>query len=112
MSAEARVVAHCSNCSDTHPVSQRPKKRGTTKCPICGDTGYESEFTGETIDKSEPERILEAIEDVYGVGEKNSANIVNEFSTFAGLQNASVEQLVAIDGVGQKTAEGIKEKVT
>lgn len=110
------VVAHCQDCGDEHSVGDRPAVGGqgtvtTTECPSCGDTSYRSESTSGPIDKTEAERITDAIEDVRGVGGQTLENITEAYSTFAELEGASVDELVEIENVGKQTAEGIAETV-
>lgn len=105
------VVAHCSDCNDTHPVGDRLADWTTTRCPVCGSTTYGTEATEGESPKSEAERIADAISNVRGVGEETKENIVEEFGFYAELEGASVDQLADIDNVGETTAERIKEAV-
>lgn len=107
------LVANCMSCGDEHPLGDRPvtDMGSTTKCPACGDRPYGSEPTGDGVVKPESERIADAIGDVHGVGEGTLENIRATFSLLAELERATAEQLQTIDGVGEKTAEGIVEAV-
>jgi ERCC4-type nuclease len=107
------IYARCTDCGDEQPVGDRPahapteETTCTTKCPSCKSTSYESIADGDGISKSEDERITDAIRDVYGVGQKNLDNILDTYSTYVEIERADVEDLTAIEGIGEKTAEGI-----
>lgn len=47
------------------------------------------------------------IESLPKIGTKTRRRIVETFPNFASLANASVEEIMAIDGIGKKTAEKI-----
>lgn len=108
------VIATCSTCHDEHILADRLADHDhcTTVCPVCGATAYGSEPQGERNVKSERERIHDAVATVHGMGEKNLANLQNTYGLYAELVAADVDELVSIDGIGQKTAERIADRVS
>lgn len=110
------VIAHCQSCGDEHPVGDRQRDDSdhgtctTTQCPSCGDTPYSSNAIEGSVKPCE-ERIADAVNDVYGVGNKTLANIQAHFDTYAGIEAASNAELKTIDGVGEKAATQIQERI-
>jgi DNA integrity scanning protein DisA with diadenylate cyclase activity len=110
------VTATCLDCGDTHQLGDRilvtsedGLTTSTTACPLCDDTGYKTDTTDSSV-KSEAERILDTVKPADGVGDKNAANIVESFNSYAGLASADVSRLTDVEGVGRKTAEAIVER--
>lgn len=105
------VEATCDDCGDVHPVGDRLLDGVATECPACGSTRYASSSTSGPITKSEAERIVDAVGAVDGVGELTLAHLQAAFSTYVELEAAGREQLLEIEGVGPKAADGILERV-
>lgn len=101
------VEATCADCGDVHPVGDRRLDGVATECPACGSTRYTSTSTDDPIQKSENERIADAVGDVHGVGDRNLGFIQARFSTLAELEAADERALREIEGVGRQTAERI-----
>jgi len=109
------VVAECSTCDDRHVLGDRSTDEETvasTVCPVCGSPSYRTHCDGERVTKSESQRIADAVATVHGVGEETKRNIVEAFDLYAGLDEASIETLTQIDGVGEQTARGIQNATT
>lgn len=53
------------------------------------------------------DRILYLISSITGIGEKKAMNILNYFGTVKNFVNASVDDLMKVEGIGQKIAENI-----
>lgn len=109
MAATMPVEARCSSCNDVHPVGDRPRLRGTTACPACGSTSYQSESVDGEIRKPEADRIRDACKDVQGVGQQNLAAIVATFDHYPAFEAAGADELAQVEGVGPKTATRIVE---
>lgn len=65
----------------------------------------------EAIEKSkqnEPDKLLTGL-GIRNVGKNTSKSIMKHFSSIKEVQNASLEQLVAIDDIGEVTAECIRQ---
>lgn len=110
------VVATCAECSDEHPLGDRPRDESkhstctTTLCPSCGAQSYRSKAVDGTV-KTCDERISDAVSDVYGVGEQTLANIQAYFDTYVELETADKSVLTEIEGVGAKAASKIADQV-
>jgi len=105
------VTAHCLECDDRHDLGERSESPTSTTCPVCGGSRYRSS-ADETVTQSQSQRIREAIRDVSGVGESSMENVVESYSTLAGLRNARVSELKQIKHVGETTAENILRELS
>lgn len=101
------VSAHCTDCSDTHPLGDRRMEHTTTTCPRCGSTSYETRCSSETPVKPEDHRIADAIRDADGIGDATRENIVSTFGYYVEFEAATLAELREIDGVGKITAKRI-----
>lgn len=104
----AAVTAHCTNCNDEHLLGDRRRVPGTTACPCCDDTSYRTDCDGDAP-KPDSERIVDAIDDVDGVGDDTITRIVHRYDYYAELEAASVDELTEIKNVGATVAERIQD---
>lgn len=107
------VIATCHSCRDEHDLGDRPRvgesTTRTTACPSCSSTSYSSRAVGGEIDKSESKRIKHAVEDVDGIGAETVERLIQQYSLYAELESASVDELTEVKNVGTTVAERIQE---
>ena len=51
--------------------------------------------------------LASVLDDIPGVGEKRKKNLLKHFGSFTKIREASVEELVQVDGINQTVAEEI-----
>jgi excinuclease UvrABC nuclease subunit len=74
---------------------------------VCDSPRYATEYTGEYTSKSDAERIADIARPAGGVGTTNLGNLLATFDHYVEFDVATATELMAIDGIGRKTAENI-----
>lgn len=102
-----RVVATCTDCTDTHPLGDRPAVPCTTKCPRCGARSYTTDTHHEEGVKSDAQRIEDCVTGIQGVGPAARTAIVSHFGSWRSFLAADLTELVSIAHVGQGNGQRI-----
>ena len=55
--------------------------------------------------------LASVLDDIPGVGEKRKKNLLKHFGSFTKIKEASIEELLEVEGIGQKRYEQIKNEV-
>lgn len=74
--------------------------------------GYDDTGSGSETEATEFDHIDDVLSDVDGAGQARRDNLYTEgFETRSDLEEASVDELSSVDGIGQSVAESIKQAV-
>ena len=104
------VVARCTDCGHTHPLAHRTAVRGTTVCPQCDSPRYHT-TRSDGGKHDETALVRDAVMAADNVGETTAERIAERYSTYAGLETATIEDLCEVRNVGVATAQRIARVV-
>lgn len=103
------VLAHCSDCSSSHPLGARAlsnESESKTECPNCSSPSYVSETTSEGPSADEMRTTLRSVD---GVGERTLNSLEADLPSLTAVSYVPRERLTEVPHVGSQTALRIEQ---